>query len=384
MSTFTVARTLEEVESLRPEWEALQPSSPTGDLDVFLTYLRHAPGVVRPHVVRVVHQGRPVLVVARVEDRRRPASLGYATVSNPRVRMVTVAYGGCLGRVDEASAPAVVDALRRSIGRREADLVRLRMIQPGSPLHAAATEGAPRLSRDRFERPALHWRAALPGSFEDFLARRPKKVRWQARKDAARLVETFGDDLAVRRFRTSDGLDRLFEDSAEIHRTSYQAGLGVGLQHSALQRALTSLGVDRGWFRGVLLYLRGAPVAFCHGSLYRNTFWLETTAFNPAYAEYRPGAFLLMRLIEDLCAEGTANAFDFGFGDATYKRQLGDDGRLEQDFTVWGRHPKAMRVHLTRTAVLAAEHSARSLLGRRRLLTRTRRLWRDRAAGDGS
>jgi CelD/BcsL family acetyltransferase involved in cellulose biosynthesis len=278
----------------------------------------------------------------------------------------------------------LVDALWRSIAPDEAEVVRLRMIEQGSTLHVIAAERAPRLSCDRFAQPTLHWRSALTGSFEDFLARRTKKVRWQARKDAARLRETFGDELAVRLFRTSDDLDRLFEDSAEVHRASYQSRLGVGFSTSDVQRALTRLAMDRGWFRGWLLYLRGAPVAFCHGSLYQNTFWLETTAFNPAYAEYRPGAFLLMRLIEDLCVEGTANSFDFGFGDATYKHQLGEESRLEQDFSVWARRPRAIRVHATRTAVLAADRSARSLLRHRQLITKARRLWRGRAAGGGS
>lgn len=383
-SGVSVARTIEDVEALRPEWEALRSPTLTSDLDYILTYLRHAPGVVRPHVVRVEQDGGPALLVGRVEDQRLPAKLGYATISNPRVRTVVVAYGGFLGRADAATAPRVVEALRRSVSPREADLVRMRMLEVGAALHAAAIEQAPRARLDRLAEPLLHWRASLPGSLDEFLARRKKKVRWQARKDAAVLRDTYGDDVSVRVFRTADGLDRLFEDSGAVHRTTYQAALGVGFSADELHRRLTELMMERGWFRGYVLYLRDRPVAFCHGHVYRHRFGLDATGFDPAYAESRPGGFLLMRLIEDLCADPAVTTFDFGFGDATYKRQLGDESWLEQDVSVWARRPRPIRLGLTRTGLAAANTAARALLRRGGLVSDARRRWRTRAAGRAS
>lgn len=383
-SGITVARTIEDVEALRPEWETLQSLSLTSDLDFFLTYLRHAPGVVRPHVVRVEQNRLRALLVGRVEDQRLPAKLGYATVSNPRVRTIIIAYGGVLGRADAATAPDLVAGLWRSVSPKEADLVRIRMLEPGSPFHSAATERAPRLRLDRLAEPLPHWRSALPGSLDEFLARRKKKVRWQARRDAAGLREAYGDELSVRVFRTPDGLDRLFEDSTAVHRTTYQSALGVGFSADELHRRLTELTMERGWFRGYVLYLREQPVAFCHGNVYRNMFGLDATGFDPAYAESRPGGFLLMRLIEDLCADETVHTFDFGFGDATYKRQLGDESWLEQDVSVWAQRPRPIRLGLTRTALAGANTAARALLRRGGLVTSARRKWRTRAARRGS
>ena len=383
-SRVSVARTFDDVEALRPEWEALQSPALTSDLDFFLTYLRHAPGVVRPHVVHVEEDGRRALLVGRLEDQRLPAKLGYATVSNPRVRTIVVAYGGVLGDADEASAPDLVDALWRSVSPKEADLVRVRMLKLGSPFHTVASERAPRLRRDHLAEPLPHWRSALPGSLEEFLALRKKKVRRQARKDAVNMRETYGDDVSVRVFRASEDLDRLFEDSAAVHRTTYQAGLGVGFSSDELHRRLTQLTMERGWFRGYVLYLRAEPVAFCHGHVYRNTFGLDATGFDPAHAESRPGGFLLMRLIEDLCADESVHAFDFGFGDATYKRQLGDESWLERDVSVWTPRPRSIRLNLTRTVLAGADSAARAALRRGGLVTKARRIWRTRASQGGS
>jgi CelD/BcsL family acetyltransferase involved in cellulose biosynthesis len=383
-SRVSVARTFEDVEALRPEWEALQSSALTSDLDFFLTYLRHAPGVVRPHVVHVEEDGRRALLVGRLEDQRLPAKLGYATVSNPRVRTIVVAYGGVLGDADEASAPNLVDALWRSVSPKEADLVRIRMLKLGSPFYTVASERAPRLRRDRLAEPLPHWRSTLPGSLDEFLALRKKKVRWQARKDAVNMREAYGDDVSVRVFRAPEDLDRLFEDSAAVHRTTYQAGLGVGFSSDELHRRLAQLTMERGWFRGYVLYLRDEPVAFCHGNVYRNTFGLDATGFDPAHAESRPGGFLLMRLIEDLCADESVHAFDFGFGDATYKRQLGDESWLERDVSVWTPRPRSIRLNMTRTVLAGADSAARAVLRRGGLVTRARRIWRRRASQGGS
>jgi CelD/BcsL family acetyltransferase involved in cellulose biosynthesis len=379
----TVARTVDDVEALRPEWEAIGSHALTSDLDYVLTYLRHAPGVLRPHVVHVDRDGLRALLVGRVEEQRLPAKLGYATVSNPRVRTLVVAYGGILGGESDR-APDVLAALWSSISRGDAELVRVRMLEVGSAVHAAASASAPRLRRDRFGEPLPHWRSALPGSLEEFLARRKKKVRWQARRDAAQLREAYGDELTVRVFRSPGELDRLFEDSGAVHRTTYQAALGVGFSDDELHRRLTELTMERGWFRGYVLYLREQPVAFCHGNVYGTTFGLDATGFDPAHADSRPGGFLLMRLIEDLCADPAVEAFDFGFGDATYKRQLGDETWLEQDVAVWAPRLRPLRIGLTRTALAGANGAARALLRRGGLVASARRRWRTRAAQRGS
>ena len=86
------------------------------------------------------------------------------------------------------------------------------------------------------------------------------------RRYAKRLEKTYGDGARIEIFRTRDQIDRLFADSALIHRETYQHVLGVGFSDEKVQRALTELAMDRGWFRGYILYLNDAPAAFWHGA----------------------------------------------------------------------------------------------------------------------
>lgn len=370
-----VARTQEEVESLRPVWDSLQAPRFTSDIDVFLTVVRHAPGVVRPHVLVLEEAGEPVsLVVGRLEEVTLPARLGYVGVS-PRLRMLTVAYGGILGAQPDAAV--LFDRLRESLEGERVDLVRLRMLTVGSSLHAAARQQAGIVRRRRFERALLHWRCAIPGSIEEFLALRSRERRRHIRRYQRRLEEAFPGEVEIRTYTNRDGLDRLFADSERVQQKTYQRSLGVGFSDDELSRQLTGLAMDKGWFQGVVLYLRGEPAAFWHGSAYRGTFGTSVTGYDPALGEHRPGTYLLMKLVETLCADPAVHTLDFGFGDADYKRSFGDTSVLEEDVVVFEPRPRPLAVNAVESALLGTATLGRAVLGSGGLEA-ARRAWRRR------
>jgi CelD/BcsL family acetyltransferase involved in cellulose biosynthesis len=379
--TVQAARTVERVEELRPVWQSLEGQRFTSDIDVFLTVVRHAPGVVRPHVVVFEQAGDPVsLVAGRLEDVTLPARLGYVGIS-PRLRMLTVAYGGVLG--EHPDPAGLLDGLRESLEDERFDLVRLRMLTVGSPLHSAAREHTGVLRRRRFERALLHWRCAVPDSLDEFMAMRSKERRRHIRRYQRRLEEAFPGEVEVRRFTDRADLDRLFADSERVQKRTYQRTLGVGFADDELTKELTGLAMDQGWFQGVVLYLRGEPAAFWHGSAYRGTFGTSVTGYDPALAEHRPGTYLFMKLVEGLCADDGVHTLDFGFGDAEYKRSFGDASVLEEDAVVFEPRPRPLAVNAAESALLGTATLARSMLARGGGVEKARRAWRRRLARPG-
>jgi CelD/BcsL family acetyltransferase involved in cellulose biosynthesis len=375
-----VARSFEEVEELRPAWESLHNGRVTSDLDFVLTYCRHTPGVVRPHVVLVEDDGEPVaLAAARLEDIRLPAKLGYKVALNSSLRALTVVYGGLLG--EAARIPALVESVGRSIADERLDILRFRMLELGSPQHEALAERVPAVRKQRFATRMPHWRAALPGSLDEFLARRSRRRRESVRRYSRRLEKTYGDEARVEVVRDGAGLEKLFAESEIIHRETYQHILGVGFSDENVQRRLAELAADRGWFRGYVLYLREKPVAFWHGNAYKGSFGVVSTGFDPAYAEDRPGTYLLMRAVEDLSADGSAQVLDFGFGDADYKRHFGDDFVEEQDIGIFEPRPKLLALNAAHSALGGATAGARALAAGTGALGKVRKQRREGKAG---
>lgn len=379
------ARTAEEVEALRTVWDGFERDVVNADIDYHLMLVERRPEALRPHVLLLEQDGAPsTLVVGRVEDIRLPVRLGYKTVSRPRVRALTVSHGGVLGRGDEEAAAALLAEIVAALRRGEADVARLRNLKLGSPLHRAARSGPGLLSRDLIATPAQHWRARLEGSYEDYLGRRSAKTRANLRRYGRKFEAAFPDAIELRTFRDQAELDRLLDDTRAVYGGTYQHALGVGFSDSGIEREVTTLALARGWFRGFVLYVNDAPCAFWHGIRYGRVFSTGPTGYDPAFGIHRPGTYVLGRMVEELSREDGLEWIDFGFGDAEYKQHFGDESWLEEDVLVWARRPRAIRLNVTRTALLAADRSARSLLGRRRLLTRARRLWRTRATGGRS
>jgi len=375
----TVARTIEDVEALRDTWEALSPERLTADVDYHLTVLRHARGVIRPHVAVLERNGGPAaLAVGRVEEVELTARVGYKTVFSPRVRALTIAQGGLLG-VDEETAEPLFAALSGTLAEDRLHVLRLRLLDVGGPVHELARTRPGILVRQHLGAPVERWRAQIPGTFDEYLSARSSKTRSNVKRYARRLEERYGDGVSFRVFRTPDELEELLRDTEAVHVKTYQHGMGAGLKGTELETRLRELAAERGWFRGFVLYLDGAASAFWHGTAYRGVFYTGPTGYDPAHRDLRLGTYVLARMVEKLCGE--VEWMDFGSGDAEYKRHFSDESRLEEDMAIFSSRPRPIAINLAQTTVRGASRATRSVLARSGRLRAARRAWRGRLTG---
>ncbi|MGH3131631.1 MAG: GNAT family N-acetyltransferase, partial [Gaiellaceae bacterium] len=377
MTRVTVARSVEELEALREPWKQLQGRHFPTDPDAFLTILEHQPQAMRPHVLLLERDGEPrSLVLGRVEDLRLSAKLGYKEIFAPRMRSITVVNEGLLGDASEESAHILLAELRASLAAGEADVVRLRNLRLGSPLHRVARSAPPALCRQHVSSPAVHWELDLPGSPDEFLRSLSSSTREGVRRYGRKLEKEYGERLSLRIFREPAEIDELFEQVEVVSAKTYQGGLGVAFAGDALQRSLTALAMERGWFRAWVLSLDGEPVAFWHGEAYRGVFRIGVPGYDPAHARLRVGNYVLMRLVADLCAEEGVDRVDYGFGDAEYKRRFGTRSWQEEDVLVYAPTAKAIGINVLRTIILTLVGLAGRILRQSELFARIKRGWR--------
>jgi CelD/BcsL family acetyltransferase involved in cellulose biosynthesis len=355
-----VARSVEELEQLREPWDRLRGHHVTADPAHYRAVLDATPGA-RPYAVLVDPGGSETLALARVEEMTLPARLGYRTVFAPKLRALTLVYGGLLGETGEESSRAVLRELLGALARGEADVLRLRMVAVGSPLHALAHSEPGVLTRPRFARPSVHYQVAIPDVLDDFLAARSYKTRRNLRYYDRRLTSQLGDRLTLRTFDDPADLDRLFADTLVVSEKTYQHALGASFVDSPVQRAVFELGLRSGWLRAYVLYVDDRPIAFWHGSAYRGVLGPGMTGYDPAFHEVRAGSYVLVRRIEDACADPEISLLDWGFGDAEYKRSLSDRSWFEEDLLVFAPTWRGVRASVGRTGVLAAGELARRL-----------------------
>ena len=379
-----VARSLDELKPLREAWERLQGRQFATDPDVFPLILAWQPQTLRPHVVAFEREGEiTALVLGRIEDIRLRTRVGYRTVYAPLVRSLTVVYGGVLGDLDDESAEVVLTALRRSLGCGEADVLRFRNVNTGSPLRRAVGS-TPSILREHGAPATFHRELAVPSSYDAFLDSLSPSTLKSARRYLRRLEKRFGDRLSLRVFRGASEGDRVFADLDSVASKTYQHALGVAFAQSELQRRIATLLMERGWFRAYVLYLDGEPISFWHGHAYRGAFFIGVPGYDPAYTDLRVGNYVLFRLIEDLCADDAVDTLDFGWGDAEYKRRLATRSRLEQDVHLFAPTAKGCLTNLGRSSLLTTVTGVRNLLARTEMIDPIKRRWRDRLASNGS
>ncbi|MFF1879653.1 GNAT family N-acetyltransferase [Leifsonia sp. NPDC058230] len=347
------------------------------NIDYFLTVATHLPGTLSPHVVLVERAGRdPMIVVARLEERRFPVKVGYRELVRPRLRSIVVAFDGILGAETPADLETCVEALGESLRGRGIDAVVLQKVAVDSPVFEAAARLG-RRSRLRGLPSATRWLLDLPDSMEALLERRSAKARKETRYEERKLLRTYEDDVLVERLDLGPR-DRLRADMEAVAQTTYQRALGVGGGESGLDDALTELGLDNGWLRVWMLYLRGVPVAFWKGTAQGHVFATDTPGYDPAYAKDRVGTYVMHAMLADLCADPAITVVDFGHGDAEYKRRYSTRSVEQQDVVLLARRPRPAMVGGFVSSTAAVNRLAYRLLGSTGFAARLRRRWRTR------
>jgi hypothetical protein len=351
------------------------------DPDYVLWSLDGEAQVLRPHILAVDRDGRTdAILVARLSRSRLPSKLGYATVYAPVVRALSVVHDGLLGERDCGVAEAVLDELFAGLELGVADIVLFRQLPRESPLREAAQARAGFLTRQRITRTDLRWQIDLPDTFDEYVKSLSSATRKSIRRTAAQVERTFGERLSIRRFPDMGDLDTYVRDAESIAARTYQRGLGVGFLDDEPQQARARMLVEHGWFRGYVLYLDGRPVAFEQGEAYRNRFVSRYAGYDPAHSQSRIGAYLLTKVIESLVDDPQISVFDFGFGDAQYKRRLGHRAIEEGDLVVYARRARPISINVVRTGLLGASYGSAACLRRFAMLDASKLWWRNHIA----
>jgi CelD/BcsL family acetyltransferase involved in cellulose biosynthesis len=98
--------------------------------------------------------------------------------------------------------------------------------------------------------------------------------------------------------------------------------LGLRIKNSNGERDFLRRIAAAGAMRCYVLEQADKPLAFALGTQWKGRFHYRELGFDSAFAEYSPGTVLLHRLLEDLTEHDSPRLFDFGGGDADYKRQF--------------------------------------------------------------
>jgi hypothetical protein len=373
--TVRILRSIEEVESLRSFWST-RSGLRDSDIDVFLTTFKNTPAAIAPYVVVLYRGGDPTALMAgRIDHRRLSFRVGYVSLFKPLAKVITFTYGALRGDASPDNCDRLVREVIASLKKGEADVALLEYIDADSFLASSAKRMPGLLARDYFSPIRPHRKRQLPGSVGQMYAALSGNERKHFRKISKFLTSTFSVQLKIDLSDKPGDLERTLQVVEEIAKKTWQRTLGNGFAISSPIVEFFKTQAERGWLRTYLLYLEDKPCAFWIGAVYQGTFFSDFMGYDPEYARYSPGMYLLSRMMEDFCSQGV-QAIDFGFSDEEWKRRFGNVQWAETTRYVFALTPKGLRLSAMKAITVLLHEPARALLARTNLVARAKKGWR--------
>jgi CelD/BcsL family acetyltransferase involved in cellulose biosynthesis len=275
-----------------------------------------APGRARGRPVALTVWAGRTLVALLVVSVRRAGPVRVAVPPGSE----HPSYHGVLADTSRADARAAIGLLAEECAsRREFDVLRIEDVSSDDGATAAFLEAfaacGARVVR-RVRNPCLTIALARP--FDAFLARRHSGRTVRKLRNEERRLAASGEVTLVRlsgREITPDAMLR----AAAVQRASWMERRGAAVLAGEFHRAL-ALSAARGGLAHLWIVRVGdEDAAFGFALAHRGRVHLVWTAFRLAHEAASVGKTLVRWIVRDACEEGMGT-FDFGHGDAAYKR----------------------------------------------------------------
>jgi hypothetical protein len=365
-----------EFEELRDVW-ASWGDHPEADLDFFSIHLRHAPGIVRPHVMVVYRNGRPdCMLVGWLQRGPVPFKVGSLTLFRPDARILHFVSRGFLGNQSEENARLLLGEITGSLQKHEAQAAEFSQLRVDSPLYNLARREPNVFCREHFAPVETHRYLTLPATFDEFVRGRSRKSRKHFRSYARMLERDFAGKVRFQIVRSECDVEDYARKADEVSRRTYQRALGVGFVNDLETREMLRAAARRAALRACLLYIGERPVAFASGIVSNRTLYATFMGYDPGFKKYRPGLQTLMHLIrETFEPSGSILRFDAGSGDMPYKRALFDSSWEESPIWIFAPSATGLRLHVQKGVSTFLHYPMMRLFAKSDRLRNVKKMW---------
>jgi hypothetical protein len=376
------ATNFEEIEAIRPIWEQMQSDEPcpvpNSDIDRYLSVVKTSGDDVRPNIMVMKCDGRPVaIMIGRIEQHRFDLKLGYKTLFSPALRCLSIVYGGIIGQPSAELSEVLIGELMKKLCSREVDVLYFNRLKTETAFYQFVRETTALLTRDYFSKVEDHWRMSIPDNIDQFYSARKRGHRYKLRRAIKKYEEEFSGDNMFIKYTATNEVEDFITKAADISSKTYQSALGVGIVNDERTKSLLKEAAMLGWFRGNILLADSKPCAFLLGIVYKNVYYGVCTGYDPAFRSYWPGTIIFLKVVESLCADPSIEMIDFYFGDAWYKKSYGTEHWPEASVYVFAPRFYPVFINVLRSSVKSVNAGLQYVVQKVGSLGWIKRQWRN-------
>ena len=226
---------------------------------------------------------------------------------------------GLLCGGDESMRSVLLESAMREVIRRGAGYLHLEDLDQSSSLlklaNTYSARGCGIYSPTGFQDRLM---IQLPRTNAEYFGKFSSKTRYNLRSSEKKLGA-----IRVQRCSTVEQVPDFLRDAHQVAINSWQTEqLGLRVKNNAAELAQMTCLASHGALRSYLLYQGETPISFIIGNQYRGVYRYEEVGFDRRHFANSPGKILLIKVLEEMFADDTPDIFDFGLGEADYKRMF--------------------------------------------------------------
>lgn len=300
---------------------------------------------------------------------KRAGGYGFST----RLRGYRLVGNRLLGQTDDPRADEVVAAIAQLMQQQRWEFLLVEDLERGSALwnslHFYRQDGFDVFSPTGMQR---RLRIRLPEDPGEYWSSFSKNARKKFRRGMKRL-----GDSRLLRVTEEHQVEEFLRHARQVSENSWQSKhFGLRIPGDEADHRKLTLLAQMGTLRSYVLLCEDKPIAFELDTQFNGLLDSDEAAYDRHQADLSPGKLLLVRVLEDLIEENPPKWFDFGIGDAEYKRLFAN--HETEAAAVWlvppGWHSRSVIGYLKLCRRL--RQGARGVLSKTGLLPRARQLIR--------
>ncbi|MBN2591383.1 MAG: GNAT family N-acetyltransferase [Sedimentisphaerales bacterium] len=378
--TIGISKNIDEISVIRPLWDKMQKQQssniPDTDYNKYVSVIRSMGAQTEPFVMYCKKDDRLLaMVIGRTQIKPLDLKLGYLTLFRPRLKCLTIVYGGIVGKPDDGLCLTLIDELMAQLQDKCADMLQLNFLRTDTTFYRAIrniSNYCPlQLKTDK------HWRMAVPDTIDKFYSARSRGHRHNLRKAKSRFEKVYAGDIRYVNYTTEAEVEDFLKTAAQISKKTYQYALNSGLVNDESTRARIKADAANGWFRGHIVFANNKPCAFLLGLKYENIYYMVNMGYDPSFKSYNPGLILFLKVLEGLCYNPTIEFVDFYFGDAEYKNRYGTEFWYESNVCLFAPRMYPMFIKAIQGTTMYMDAGLKYVINKMGLVDKIKRHWRN-------
>jgi CelD/BcsL family acetyltransferase involved in cellulose biosynthesis len=316
-----IAEVNNPISVIRSEWQELFDHDLKATIfqhpEYTICELGHLPKSKLPSLMLVARrQGQVVgfgALLPKVSSSKHVGGIG----PNLKLQGYRLVGNGFLGADDSDVEHALLEAAMHEVRTRGARFLLVEDLDQSTPLLAKAqaltTRGYQIYSPTSMQ---VRLKIQLPAKSDEYWGKFSGKTRSTFRRQ-----EKKAGEFRIVKSTSLEHIADFLRDANRISVNTWQTDqLGLRIKNDNIELAQYTFLANQGALRSYLLYIGDKPVTFVVGMQFHGVFRYDEVGFDRQFHSIAPGKILLIKILEDLYAHDTPQWFDFGMGDADYKR----------------------------------------------------------------